>query len=458
MKLDVYIKPTHEVVIFPMSCVGAYGVISEDNSIILNMHFPENLIEADLSTVEKELVVTTSKGSFCYPLIKETFELPAEVMSDIVIKLQIKVSAKSFTWKTFPFILRLKEGLDESGDNVYEPVVTAAREKCRAELAESLEKTTKEEQSSKSWEELTDDVSKLIIVDEEKQEKLDGFDMVRYSVENADIGRTGNYAIATQGLFTTAPVNESGFNVEFSLPYFNTSKAKWEYVEGTNSVRRDYFSPYLKEIGLDCTSAVNFATYRCKASIFEYMEKLKLTNVSCPLDGAFKRCANLNVLEIYGTDGVLKPKELTHTFYECNELIEINGDELDLSDLTSATLAFYGCYILQYIRFKPFTLKVSLDLGDCRYINIKAHSFPSVMDFGTLISLLNAIPEPEGNDNSDITITLNKGIEESLSMAYVIKDEETHLYKYNPEPEVITSWGFLYDAFLMKGVTLAWKN
>lgn len=438
-------------------CLGRTG---ENNATVLRFDFFEDLNGKSVSDFQKFLVVILPEGVLRYP-IEGDFSVPEELTAcdELAVLVEIKEDDE-LLFKSCPHIFTFIQTGDNPEVNVIQSAVDAAKKGCCDDLSSSLETATGEAQDGKTWEELNDDVSKLLIVDEEKQKKIDGFDLVKFSVENTKIGRNGDYSVLTHGLFTTNPKDSAGYNVDFSLPYFNTSKAKWESVSVTTGKRNEYFSQYLKEIGLDCTSSINFSNRNASnaKSIFEYMKKLKLTNVTCTLYNAFNGCTQLNTLEINGTDGAIKPVTLEGTFRDCNVLIDIVGDEFDLSDLTTTSNAFKGCYILQHIRFKPFTLRNSLDFGDCRYLNMKPHSFPSVADFSTLISLLNAIPEPEDNDNTDITITLNKGIEESLNMAYVNKDKNTKLYSYVPDHSTTESFGALYDAFLMKGVTLAWKN
>lgn len=435
------------------------GTVGEHNATVLSFSFFEELNGEAVSGLEKKLVAVLDEGVIRYTL-DGNFKLPKELTlsPELLLFIEIK-KGESVLFKSYPHTFTLAETGEGGTGDVISAAVENAQNEYRTDLAASLETATGEDHSGKTWDELNGTVAGLPVLDEVKQEKIDGFDLVKFSVENTKIGRNGNYNIFTHGLFTTDPVDIAGHSVEFSLPYFNTSQAAWEYVGGTTGIRQNYFSSYLKEIGLDCTSAVNFATYKVTASIFEYMKKLKLTNVSCTLDGAFKRCTELNYLEIHGVDGTVKPMALTHTFYGCSSLIKVSGDEFDLSEIMDMASTFYGCYLFRGLKIKPFTLKCSIDLGDCRYLNVSAQTYPVTEDYSGIISLLNAIPEPEDNDNSNITITLNSGILDSFSTAYVLYDEETRLYSYNSAPDTVEAYIDLYGAFIiMKGVTVAWRD
>lgn len=445
-------------------CLGRTG---EHNATVLQFSFFESLNGEAVAGLEKYLVAILPEGNLPFR-ISGDFPVPSVLtqLSELPVFVEIR-KGTDVLFKSYTHIFTFADTGENKTVDTIGVAVSSAREEYRAELEDSLETATGENLDGKTWDELKDTVADMPIVTEEKQEALDGFELVKFAVENSYIGKSGNYDIATAGLFTAIPYDTNGNAVDFRLPYFNTSRAKWEYVSSTTGARMNYFSSRLREIGLDCTKAINFGTLRVSASIFEYMQKIKLTNVSCPIDGAFINCKELETLEIYGVDGVISPTDLRRTFSGCNALIEVLGDEFDLSNVPSwnYTELFKGCYILQYIRFKPFSIKASVDFGDCRYLHYKPHTFPQEFDCGTLLSILNAIPNPpaEGdNPNADITITFNSALIEYMGETTIVFDVDTGLWYYKnpneltPEDTIVTD---ISGAFVAgKGVTLAWKN
>ncbi|MEE0981808.1 MAG: hypothetical protein U0K91_08990, partial [Acutalibacteraceae bacterium] len=355
-------------------------------------------------------------------------------------------------FKSTPHVFTLIDTGETEGADIIGAATETVREECRAELAESLETATGESQEGKTWEELSEAVKEIPILTPEKQEDIDGLALVRFVIENIVFGRMATYHLKTHELFTVAPVDENNAEIDFALPYFNTYRACWQYTPTAYGPRQNYFSPRLKEIGLDCTSAVNFSETRA-LSIFEYFKKLKLTNVSCSLYYGFNGCTQLQTLEIYGKNGVIAPISMENTFANCKELSEILGDEFDMSGVTNASSAFANCYKLRHIRFKPFTIATSLYFGNCQTLHLSGST-----DYDSLISILNGITL-DREVAKNITLTFSGAITDFTtdggfwSCNVWFQDDGT--YTLEEGNSVFAEPESLYSAFISKGVTIA---
>ena len=145
-------------------------------------------------------------------------------------------------------------------------------------------------------------------------------------------------------------------------------------------------------------------------------------------------------------------------FSACNNL-EIIDCELDFTGQTNVRNTFNSCYKLKHLRIKPFTLSTSLGLGTCRSLH---HN--DLGDYDTLISILNGIT----NDREvakNITITFSNEITDftvgmyQFWMKNVYFRDGSYLY-YSKLEEVEEGYVYLeltlYEAFINKGVTIAW--
>lgn len=350
-------------------------------------------------------------------------------------------------------------GSGEEEEDPIQPIIDSAREACRSELETALETATGENYDGKTWEELNETVKAIPILTPEKQEDIDGLALVRLVVETShNIGKYTDYSITTHPLFTCVPKNAEGKAMNFALPYFNTSRARWQFVSNTSGDRCEYFTSYLKEIGLDCTSAVNLGSANDRyGSIFLNFEKLKLTNVSCNFEGAFFKCGSLRSLEIYGKDGSLKfTSSASKTFSGCSVLEKITGDELDFSAVTNTYDTFRGCNKLRHIRFKPFTINTSLNFGDCNVLHLSGSG-----DYDNLLSILNGITlDKEVAKN--ITLTFSTATTDiTTDMADFwgchVWWQDDGTYTLEQGDSVFAEPESLYSAFITKGVTIAWK-
>ena len=151
-------------------------------------------------------------------------------------------------------------------------------------------------------------------------------------------------------------------------------------------------------------------------------------------------------------------------FLECYALRTIDC-ELDFTGQTDTTNMFRGCYKLKDLRIKPFTLSTSLDLGTCKSLH---HN--DLNNYESLISILNSITY-DTELAKNMTITFSTEITDitqgSVNGSPMMHYWNTYVYHcdtgifYADPSEVPEGYAYielpLYDAFIVKGVTIAWK-
>lgn len=161
------------------------------------------------------------------------------------------------------------------------------------------------------------------------------------------------------------------------------------------------------------------------------------------------------------SEEVLKANERYYNwaFNSCERLQTVDC-ELDFTGQTSTSTMFAGCYRLKNLRIKPFTLSTSIDFGDCRSLH---HN--DLHDYDSLISILNGITY-DREVAKNITITFSTEITDfTVGMTRywnkLVYTCDNGMY-YSTRSEVPEGLVYLelelYEAFISKGVTIAWKQ
>lgn len=339
--------------------------------------------------------------------------------------------------------------IEETGESEIDKAVNSAREEYRNELETSIETATGENHDNKTWEELNETVSTLPIISEEQTQALGDWDLIKEYF--------ANFAGTTHHLFTQAPKDADGNNIPYRLPYIYTSKMKWS---GTTTA----FSTSLLEVGIDVSSAQTVGTTTANRPFASRtLERLVMTgNANATTLQEFMYSAfELQYIKLdTPSEDVLNlnPSYYASAFYRCEKLQTINC-ELDFTGQTNTNNMLRNCYRLKDLRIKPFTLSTSLDLGQCRSLHDNDKG-----DYGSLISILNAITL-DREVAKNITITFSNEITDfTQSLPYRFWSIDVchcgnGLYYLNssevPEGEIYLELP-LYDAFMGKGVTIAW--
>lgn len=166
-----------------------------------------------------------------------------------------------------------------------------------------------------------------------------------------------------------------------------------------------YVNPNCLEYGFDCSSMSYdglstgrggrlFWNYGPVDSDFVQTEKIKITNMQniTIASDLFYGWQHVTDIELTGCSNF---SEIKRMFSRCSALVNITGDPIDLSHVTTDTNAeapFYRCYSLREIRLAADSLSVSLSLAD-------SHSLSA----DSIISILNSA----GANGSGKTITFN---------------------------------------------------
>ena len=142
-------------------------------------------------------------------------------------------------------------------------------------------------------------------------------------------------------------------------------------------------------------------------------------------------------------------------FSNCEKLKTIDC-ELDFTGQTDTGYTFRNCYMLENLRIKPFTLSTSLDLGTCRYLHNKG-----VYHYDNLISVLNGITDDK-EVAKNITLTFSSEIVDITTDMVTTWDcyvwwQDDGTYTLDEGNSIFAEPMSLYDAFISKGVTIAWK-
>lgn len=315
-----------------------------------------------------------------------------------------------------------------------------------AKLKTSLETATGESQDGKTWEELTDTVSTLPIITDEQTQALGEWDLIKEYF--------ADYAYHYHQLFSTGPTGADGNERTYSLPYIYTPKLQWR--------NNNIISPFLVEYGADVSMATTL-----RGGIFRNkncLQRLVLTG-NANAKSLYEFVFEAYVLKYIKFETPSKdmlnedPAYYKRAFLECYALETIDC-ELDFTGQTDTTHMFTSCNRLKNLRIKPFTLSTSLDLGTCRSLHHNA-----LHDYDSLISILNGITYDK-ETAKNITITFSSEITDFTQE--MVRFWNRYVYfcddgiYYADPSEVPEGYAYLemplYDAFMSKGVTIAWKQ
>lgn len=312
-----------------------------------------------------------------------------------------------------------------------------------SELRTSLETATGENHDNKTWEELNNTVAELPILKEEQTQALGDWDLIK--------DYFADYSGNNHSLF------QSGVR-KYRLPYIYTPKMQW-------TARATLLSPNLVEFGVDVSSATGIGGYAGFNTFANAtgLERIVLTgNAMQPSLREFMRNnGNLVYLKME-TPSVEVLEQTTdyylHSFRNCSNLQTIDC-ELDFTGQTNFGEAFVPLYKLEYFRIKPFTLSTSLNLRFSQRLHISGSA-----DYDSLISILNGITLDE-EVAKNITLTFSGAITDitvgmyQFWMKNVYFRDGSYLY-YSKIEEVEEGYAYLeltlYEAFINKGVTIAW--
>lgn len=340
-------------------------------------------------------------------------------------------------------------GSGEGEQDIVQSIIEATQEACRAELEESVETVTGESYDGKTWEELNDTVATLSTITEEQTQALGAWDLIKEYF--------ANFAGTTHHLFTQSPKDADGNSLPYRLPYIYTPKMKWS---GTTTA----FSTSLLEVGIDVSSAQTIGTSSAiRPFASQTLERLIMTgnaNAATLKDFMYSAFGLQYIKLDTPSEDVLNlnPSYYLQAFYRCENLQTIDC-ELDFTGQTNTNNMFRNCYRLKDLRIKPFTLATSMDFGTCRSLH---HN--DLGNYDSLISILNGITL-DGEIAKNITITFSNEITDfTQSLPYRFWSIDVchcgnGLYYLNssevPEGELYLELP-LYDAFMTKGVTIAW--
>lgn len=338
---------------------------------------------------------------------------------------------------------------EDTGESEIDIAVNSAKEKYRNELETSIETATGESQEGKTWEELNGTVAELPIITDEQTQALGDYDLIK------DYFR--DLAFELHQFFTASPTDENGKSRTFSLPYLYTPKFKWR----ANS---QALNTNLIECGVDVTSAFCIGQRSGGTSStfapLPNLKKLVLTgNEMQSTLRAFMQ-SNTSLEYIKFETPAKSVLEVCANYYErafehCTKLRTIDC-ELDFTGQTSTNYMFNNCYLLENLRIKPFTLSTSLNLGSCR----KLHN-NGVYHYDNLISILNGITDDK-EVAKNITLTFSEETGDFTTDMVTIWDcyvwwQDDGTYTLDEGNSIFAEPMSLYDAFITKGVTIAWK-
>ena len=334
----------------------------------------------------------------------------------------------------------------EGEQDIVQTIIEATQEACRAELEGSVETVTGESHDGKTWEELNDTVATLSTITEEQTQALGEWDLIKEYF--------ADYAYHYHQLFSTGPTGADGNERTYSLPYIYTPKLQWR--------NNNIISPFLVEYGADVSMATTL-----RGGIFRNkncLQRLVLTG-NANAKSLYEFVFEAYVLKYIKFETPSKdmlnedPAYYKRAFLECYALETIDC-ELDFTGQTDTTHMFTSCNRLKNLRIKPFTLSTSLDLGTCRSLHHNA-----LHDYDSLISILNGITYDK-ETAKNITITFSSEITDFTQE--MVRFWNRYVYfcddgiYYADPSEVPEGYAYLemplYDAFMSKGVTIAWKQ
>ena len=323
-------------------------------------------------------------------------------------------------------------------------ILLQAKVKINEKIAEIEETTGKEHPT------LSDGIQTLIDGyrqgDDEQIQAVNSWDLIKTYFEN----HTGD----GHPLFKRNPVDIDGNPMFFKLPYIYTPRTVW--------ASQGIFSNYLLEVGIDVSSAKSLGGATAGNRPFAELpnlERLTLTGNANAISNEYMLTGDTNLKYFKmetPSEEVLKNNSQYYysAFRYCNSL-ETLDFEFDFTHQTSMYNIFYGCYKLKYLRIKPFSLSIkAVNLGDCQSLHLSGSN-----DYDSLISVLNSITSNR-TAAANMTLTFSSSIKDNSNPdeywnKTVYLDSADGIY-YSEQAEGRTEYS-LYNAFLNKGVTIAWK-
>lgn len=256
----------------------------------------------------------------------------------------------------------------------------------------------------------------LIALEGDYQKRLDEYDVLLSIVEQMT---------TMPNILTSTYTDAEGNNKLVKVPYLPTKKMT-SYSAISNSI---------EECGLDissCPSAGNGERSRLLLNGRQKLKKIKLTGIQSvySMSNFFTGCI-FEEIELY-QDGDFSPSTQWSkdfyfgVFHYCQNLKSIIGDPLDLSAATNYTNIFRVNYVLQYVRFKPGTIKNDISFSDSPYL-YRGKYGEDVNDPGTLLSILNGVRPYASGDNT-ITVTFHADTKPFLDLWRCKIDPDTGLY------------------------------
>lgn len=260
----------------------------------------------------------------------------------------------------------------------------------------------------------------LIALEGDYQKRLDEYDVLLSVVEQMT---------TMPSLLASAYTDTEGNNKLVKIPYLPTK----------NMTSYGVISNSIVECGLDlskCPSAGNGQQNRLLYSGRKNLKKIKITGMQGVKVIAFffSGCTTLVEIEMY-QDSDFAPNATWHTAYYqemfayCLALKSITGDPLDLSASSYSTAynkMFNQALALQYVRFKPGTIKNDISFSSSAYI-YRGKYAEDVNDPGTLLSILNGVRPYASGDNT-ITVAFNAETKTYLDLWRCKIDPDTGLY------------------------------
>ena len=454
MPIELYVSKDRNIYITnqpDISSSNIIGVTGENNATVLRFSFFEELNGKSVSDFRKRLVAILPEGVLKYELNGD-LRLPRELTASEELTVLVEIfKGEDVLFKSYPHTFYLIDSGDKAESNLIQTAVDSIRESCRAELETSIETATGENHDNKTWEELNNTVAELPIITDEQTQALGDYDLFK----DYFAGINGDGANYTHNLFSMPPRDENGNVINYRLPYIYTPNMEWHrHIKA--------FCAQLLEVGIDVTKARSvggesapFATQKLQRLVMTgNANALTLTYF---MYNAFElsyiklETPNAGVLE-------LEPAYYTYAFYRCEKLRTIDC-ELDFTGQTNTLNMFFKCFLLKDLRIKPFTLSTSLDLGDCRSLH---HN--DLNDYESLISILNAITD-DTELAKNVTITFSNEITDFTTGGVhywnaLVYHCDNGIFYADPS-EVPEGYAYLelplYDAFIVKGVTIAWK-
>jgi hypothetical protein len=401
------------------------GVEGENNFELLTFTFP-----ASLEDFNKSLIIETNNGSFVKEIKNNQYVMESEELTGEEIVLQVIFKkGNNIIGKSAPFTLLLYNSIDDSGINAITLAHSEQRESDRTDLSNSLTEcdknnnVTPEDYSSETWESLNEIVKGTQCLTTEQGQKLIYLSQIEAEsaktelnnpITSIDFWAQIENCMKNDVDYIGLLSNQIIYSKPIIFPYVKTDKLIGKLMANN----RGYINQQIVECGFDCTSVPDNYLNNDTNGFFndsyhnggssKSLKKIKLTGMNNikNLNNLFNSLKNLEEIEWYGLPS---DANYTKTFVNCSKLKKVTGDEIDLSFNTSSlSQTFFGCQLLQEIKFKPNTINTNISFSDC----------PS-LSRDTVLSIINAIV-----DDSGITINFH-AIIKSLNDVAIAKFDET---------------------------------